>query len=155
MKPHLFTLDKFQFSENYLDVGPVLIMQKNTKKAFDANEEIQVAVSSEDFGGIVTKHYPHALVKIFGTDLKCAMAVQSGQVDTALVSRLVAVGFVKDQFNTLKIATKPLTDEGLKLITLHAVRSNFIKRFDRGLEEIRKSGEYEKLLVKWKLTDSN
>lgn len=154
MESHLFNADKFQFSENYLDTGPVLVIKKNGKDVLKL-KEIQVAVSSEELAALAIEHYPSALVKIYETDLKGLQATESGQVDAALVDQLVAVGYVNDLFRSLQISSEPLNDVGLKLVTLHKSHPPFIKYFNRGLEELKRSGEYEKLLLKWKLAPAS
>jgi len=75
-----------------------------------------------------------------------------GDVDGAVVSLLVAQIFVKNLYNkVLKISSPPLNNEGLRLITITNQNKELIEVFNRGLDECKKRGIYQNLLLKWEL----
>jgi polar amino acid transport system substrate-binding protein len=60
-------------------------------------------------------------------------------------------GIYRDQ---LKIASKPLNNEGLVLIAKNNPESKkLIEQFNEGLEAIQKNGTYTQLLLKWNLSN--
>lgn len=56
--------------------------------------------------------------------------------------------------NQLKIASKPLTNEGLRLIAKNNSESKkLLEQFNEGLKALKKNGTYNQLLLKWGLFD--
>ena len=60
-------------------------------------------------------------------------------------------GIYRDQ---LKIVSKPLTNEGLRLIAKNNPESKkLIEHFNEGLKAMKKNDIYSQLLLKWELVD--
>ena len=54
-------------------------------------------------------------------------------------------------YGKIKIATPPLNNAGLRLVTLQGEHKDLIDTFNRGLTKLRQNGVYDKLLKKWEL----
>lgn len=93
--------------------------------------------------------YPH----IF--DALAALA--NGSLHAVIGSKVLAEIYVSSLYrDKLAIVSAPLSDSGLRLFTLRNEEGMlFIKLFSDGLENLKKSGVYAKLLQKWKLMGSN
>jgi polar amino acid transport system substrate-binding protein len=153
MPPYVFNQKIFDFSELYLATGPVLIVPVGS--AFDSLKKMkgkEVAVLPDTKGAILLEKYPDILIRTYDSIPKALNDVVSGALDGAIVDILSALAYCKDLYHDqLKIVTPPLTNEGLRMIALYGEESDLLKNFNRGLEKLKASGEYEKLLVKWNL----
>lgn len=79
----------------------------------------------------------------------------SGSLDGVVVNAIAAHVYTDSLFKgTVRIATAPLTDEGLRLFVVRGAKGQqLVKAFNQGLERIKANGTYEKLLKKWDLFD--
>ena len=80
--------------------------------------------------------------------------IVDGTVDGAIVDILSAVAYCQDLYQgKLKIVTDPLNNEGLRMLTLKDQAHDFLLHFNHGLEKLKTSGAYDKLLYKWNLKE--
>ena len=156
MPPYIFNQKIFDFSDLYLATGPVLIVPMGSpndslKKMMKGRE---VAVLPDTKGAILLEKYPGILIRPYDSIPKALNDVVSGALDGAIVDMLFALAYCNDLYHDqLKIVTPPLTNEGLRLIVLHKEESDLVKAFNRGLAKLKSSGEYDKLLAKWNLSN--
>lgn len=153
MEPYLFNLQKYDFSDVYLQTGPVVVMRETaTKSEIDKLYEKEIAIFSETEEQTLINLYPDALPRLYDSVPKALVDVAIGSLDGALIEVLEAVGYVADIYKgQLKIATKPLTQAGIKLVALKDQNKHLIKLFNEGLHDLIKDGEYDKLAKKWQL----
>ncbi len=77
-------------------------------------------------------------------------------IDGVILDALKAYAYTEGFYvGRLKVASFPLTDKGLRLISRKDPKSLLlISRFNKGLEKIRKEGVYSELIEKWDLTNT-
>jgi polar amino acid transport system substrate-binding protein len=153
MSPYNFNQQTYDFSDLFLKTGPVLVVST----AFDftslgklAGKEI--AVMPDSAGTVILEKYPGILIRSYDSIAQALNDVNSGELDGALIDLLIASAYCQDLYQgKLKIVTEPLNDAGLRLITLHNQAPELIEAFNDGLESLKSSKEYDKLLKKWNL----
>ena len=112
----------------------------------------EVAVLPRSAAAKLIATCPQILSKNYESVPEALNELVIGEVDGVLVSNIPAISYVSDLYSKrLKIVTEPLDDEGLRLITLHDNNQELLKIFNRGLNRMKQSGQYEELLKKWKL----
>lgn len=155
MPPYLFNEKTYYFSDSYLQTGPVLILPFASKvDAFEklSGKEIAILRGSKD--ALLLEKYPGILIRIYDSLPQAFNDVLKGVIDGAIAPVLIAQSYCTDIYHgELKVATAPLTQEGLRLVTLYSEGDELVQTFNEGLKELRSNGSYEKLLRKWKLTE--
>lgn len=152
---YAFNKQTYDFSELYLLTGPVLIVSADSKiDSLKKTNGKEIAVLPETKGALLVEKFPGAIIRNYDSIPKALNDVVSGAVDGAIIDVLSAVAYCQDLYKgKIKVATDPLTEEGLRLLTLHGEDNSLIRQFNRGLEKLKSSGAYEKLLLKWNLQE--
>ncbi|HEY2810492.1 MAG TPA: transporter substrate-binding domain-containing protein [Rhabdochlamydiaceae bacterium] len=152
---YVFNQKIYDFSELYLATGPVLVVLADSKiKSLKMLKDKEVAVLPDTKGAILLEKYPSIIIRTYDSVTKAFDDLIKGMVDGAIVDVLTAVSYCQDLYQgQLQVATEPLTNEGLRLITLHNQAQDLMEHFNHGLGKIKSSGTYEKLLVKWNLRE--
>lgn len=153
MQPYVFNKEKYDFSENFLETGPVIVMKQTaTSSSVDTLYEKEIAIFSPKQETLVIQRYPDALIRLYDSVATALVDVAIGNIDAALIDSIEAHAYVLDIYKgQLKIVSKPLNDQGIKLVTLAKTNQKLVKIFNDGLEALKKEGEYAKLLKKWGL----
>ena len=153
IEPYAFNLQTYRFSHPYFLLGPVVVL-KETNKLYLENklQEKEIAVFSNQDQQTLMDAYPKVLVRSYGSIPKALTDVTEEVIDGAFLSSILASSYITDIYHGhLEVFTKPFTSKGLRLITSAQSSPQLIDQFNKGLEELKASGEYEKLLIKWKL----
>lgn len=155
LPPYEFNTAIYDFSHNFLDTGPVLIVpegghQTDLKKM--SGEHIGVIAGDpavlllQKHEGLIIRNYPSV------ADL--LEAVANGEIEGALLDRVIAGSYVKDLFaGKLKISGLPLSDAGLHLIVLKGKQPALISQFNKSLTLLKQKKRMQALLRKWQLGD--
>lgn len=150
--PYNFNKDRFDFSESYLLLGPVIIV--NIASNISSIKQLKgkaVGVLS-DANAMLIESLSGALIHQYSSKAQALEDVNTGVLDAALVDNLSAHSYCKNLYqDTLKIGSPPLTNEALRLITVRHKNGFLIKAFNKELHQLQKSGEYQKMLNKWQL----
>lgn len=150
---HNFNLSKFDFSKNFLDLGPVLIIPVNA----DSNDLTKlsnevVGVVKGDPAVLLLQQYPEIIVRKYDSVSDLLNAVAIGSLEGALLDRLTACGYVRDLYaGRLKISSEPLTEAGLHLVSLKGQQKHLIELFDQTLSQLKKQKKLKALQKKWQL----
>jgi polar amino acid transport system substrate-binding protein len=149
--PYNFNQQTFDFSDLYLKTGPVLVVSTSFDfKSMDKLSGKEIAVMPDSTGTIILEKYPGILIRNYDSIAKALNDVNSGEIDGAIIDVLMATSYCQDLYQgKLRIVTEPLNDAGLRLITLHNRAPELIEAFNDGLEKLKASKEYEKLMQKW------
>jgi polar amino acid transport system substrate-binding protein len=153
LPPYNFNEAKYDFSDLYLYTGPVLIV-RNHSPIHSMGQMVgkMVAVSSFSDEALLIENYPEVIVQYYTSAPEALNDIFSDVIDGVLVNFIVAKGYVEDLYrDKIRIASPPLSDEGLRLVTLHGKNQELLTIFNKGLAELRKKGTYDKLLKKWNL----
>lgn len=142
-------LAKYDFSENFLELGPVLIVpakaQKNTLEKLGSD---LVGIVTNDRSEQILAKYPGIVIRNYPSIPELLDAVAKGEIEGALLAQIPALNYVSDLYaDVLEIAGAPLTDAGIHLVG----PKGGINAFNKNLNSLRKKKVLEKLQEKWAL----
>jgi ABC-type amino acid transport substrate-binding protein len=154
LNPNILNEKKYSFSEPFYLTGPVLVVPVKSK-ATSINELYTVGIVRGYSLPPGVTNSPKTSVIPFDNINFALSELTFGNIDGFLLDSIDAYAYVKGYYSgKLKVVTPPLDKEGLRLVTLNKFFGNeLVKIFDQGLESIRKSKQYHKLLDKWELID--
>jgi len=161
LQPNFFNRNQYVFSDLFFELGLVLVVRQNSMVT--SLKDLQgksLGISTSSFpiinaireGGAYSYNI-HLVVYdnvIQGLDM-----LENGSIDGIITHTSSAYSLIKT-FNkdSLKVATAPFTDEGLRLITLKDGGSEaLIEDFNQALKKLKDNGVYAKLIIKWDLID--
>jgi polar amino acid transport system substrate-binding protein len=153
LPPYTFNCVRYDFSELYLPSGPVLILPLGSP--YHTLKDIknkQIAVLANSPGVLILEAYPNISILSCESEGDIINQLQSGQASGALLPLLSARSYTRGSFKgQFAIASHPLNNEGLRLITKKKQNTTLIRKFNKVLKQMKKDGRYEKLLEEWKL----
>lgn len=155
--PYVFNQKLYDFSELYLSTGPVLVVPlDSTITSLKQIKGTEIAVLPETRGALLLEKYPGVIIRTYDSIPKALNAMIQGTLDGAIVDVLSAVAYCRDLYqDQLHIITEPLNTEGLRMLVVHDQAPELLFHFNRGLEKLKSSGVYDKLLIKWGLKNAN
>ena len=153
MTPRTFLERTYTFSDPILHIGPVLIVKDGVKvSALGQMNGREVAVDTLSSEAVLLERFPGVIVQYYYSIPDGLDDVIAGIYDGVLVNYIQATSYVRDlYFGKVKIATPPLNDAGIRLLTLNGDNTELVEVFNRGLDKLRSNGKLEKLLKKWEL----
>lgn len=156
LRPYLFFEKTYTFSELFLMTGPVLVVSKDfTKPSLSNLDGKIVGIIQGSNSALILEKYPQIIQRTYSFAPDVLEAVSTDAIDAAIVDLLTAQAFTQNLFQgRLKIGSPPLTQEGLRLISLQGASSNLIFRFNRGLKKLKENGAYAELMKKWGLSET-
>jgi polar amino acid transport system substrate-binding protein len=153
--PNAFIKDKYLISSPIYNAGPVLVVKDSSaaKSLADLNgKAVGIKMGSSqafDVGRDASLLVGYESMINALEDLE--NNVISGVVMEAELAQIYTEGFYKGK---LKIASAPLTDLGLRLVTKNNENGRFlIENFNNGLKKAEHEGIFENLIKKWGLTN--
>jgi polar amino acid transport system substrate-binding protein len=159
LQPNYLNENWLLSSEPYFLIGPVLIISLTTPiKEWKEKRKKIVGIPNQ------TAHSALLLslekdssiqIKIYHDILPALADLSEGRIDGAIFPAIPAYTYVHTFYkNELKIASLPLTNEGIRLVARKdKVGEKLIKQFNEGLETLRQNGTYHQLLEHWGLID--
>lgn len=153
MDPYIFNTAKYDFSSNYLDLGPVLLLPIAAKPTSlsDMNGHL-IGVITADPAALLLETHPTIIIRNFSTIPDLLNAVVNGDIQGALLDWIPAVNFTSDLFaGKLKISGSPMNDKGLHLVALKG-QHYLVKVFNKNLDALKRKKTFDALLKKWQLT---
>lgn len=141
---------KYDFSKNFLDLGPVLVVSYGSEKAtLTQLSGDMVGIITGDPSELLLAKHPTIIIRYYSTIPDLLNAVAKGDIDAALLNQIPAVNFISDLYaGVLSIAGKPLTDQGIHLVG----PKGGIHSFNKNLEALRKRKTLDELQKKWELS---
>lgn len=155
MQPYLFYQKIYDFSDLYLPTGPTLVIpiSSSIQSLKDMGGK-EVAIQRNSNTALILEKYPDIIQRTYDSIPTALTDVANGTIDGAIVDILTAYAFCSDLYQgQLKIGLPPLTQEGIRLITLHDKSPRLIEAFNGGLETLKDNGTYAKLIKKWNLSE--
>lgn len=161
MQPNFLNQNKYLFSELIFQLGPVLIVRKDSTATSLADMQKKMIGIPNGFNFIfntIKKSGANAynmFVIPYANMNKALESLDRNQMDGIIMDVLPAYAYIEGFYSDkLKVVTPPLNDEGLRLVTLKDQESQeLINEFNQALETLKKNGTYDKLLSKWNLID--
>lgn len=150
--PVLMNRLKYRFSDSLYLVGPVLLVRTNSK--IQSLDELTNRFVGIQRGSSLSFDTPFPDAKIVPYDsITTALAeLEERKIDALIMDSMQAYVQIQGLYYTgkIKIVTAPLTQKGLRLITLDEARYNeLFDAFDKALSSLKKNGVYEELLNRW------
>lgn len=143
----------YDFSTPYLYVGPVLVVRCGSPiKSLDQMAGGEVAIPLDSRMRLLAAQIPHVVIRSYLSNVLALNALDQGRADGALIEALTAYAYVRDLYEgQLCVTTPPLTEDGLRLVTLKGEEEEFQERFQKGLKKVIENGTYAALAKKWGL----
>ncbi len=147
--PYEFNKAKYDFSSNFLDLGPVLIVPTQSKHTgLNEMDGALVGLIMNDPAIALVAQYPGVIIRTYSSIPALLSGLAAGEISGAVLPRIPAVNYVGDLYaSSLKIVSHPMTDAGLKLVVLKGKMGPF----NRHLEALKGNKTLEKLMKKWEL----
>lgn len=149
MPPYEYNMAKYDFSSNYLDLGPVLIFANDAAQTDLSKMEGElVGIIANDPSILILQKHPTLIVRNYNSIPDLLNGVANGEVQVAILDRVPAINYVSDLYaGKLKIVGGPMNDKGLHLVSMKGRG----KGFSKTLESLRKKKTLDALLKKWGL----
>jgi len=153
MQPYLFYEKMYDFSDLFLMTGPVLVVPaSNMANSLEELSGKEIGIQRTSNAALILEKYPVVIERSYDSIPQALNDVRNGIIDGAIVNLLAAQAFIGDLYQgQLRIATPPLSDEGLRLIAQHGQSPQLMKTFNRGLKRLQDDGTYASLAKKWGL----
>lgn len=153
MPAYNFNLAKYEFSDSFLDLGPVLVVPSNANYSdLKSLSGELVGVITGDPAVLVIEEYPEVIIRGYNAIPDLLTAVANGDIEAAVLDRLHALSYVRDLYaGRLKIATAPMTSLGLRTVAPKKESTKFIRLFNQALEQMKKKKTLDALQKKWNL----
>jgi polar amino acid transport system substrate-binding protein len=155
--PTAWNKEQYEFSDPFYLVGPVLIVPiDSTIHSIAEMEGKTLGIRSGSSVVFDVATIPSIIIIPYDNINQSLDNLRDNQIDGVILPTLLAQVYVKTFYNTtLKIATPPLTNEGLRLVTRKEPRfASLISRFNNGLKKVKENGTYNELLYKWGLSNT-
>ncbi len=156
LPPYEFNLALYDFSHNFLDIGPVLIVPEGGPKSdLDKMSGEHIGVIAGDPAVLILQKHEGLIVRNYHSIADLLEAVANGEIEGALLNRVLAGSYVSDLFaGKLKIAGPPLSDAGLHLIVIKGKQPYLVAQFNKSLTLLKKKKRLQALLRKWQLGET-
>lgn len=153
MMPTLMNEQKYNFSEPFYLLGPVLVVRIDSditslKDLSGRYMGVQRGMSL-NFDQLL----PNTIITPFDNATAAFAALESNKIDAVIMDSLQAYVQIQGIYSrTVHIVSKPFNKEGLRLITLKNPKfDELFTIFDRSINDLIENGKYAELLNKWKL----
>lgn len=155
LQPNPVNRKQYAFSDPFYLLGPVIVVPKNSevKSMQDLNGKI-LGIESGALQVFNIPEPPDIVIIPYDTVSTALDKLDSDVIDAVIMDVLRAYVFTEGFYSgRLKVATSPLNERGLRLISRNDPNSLlFVSQFNDALEKMKESGRYEELLDKWGLT---
>lgn len=157
MTPNIVNSKQYLFSDPYYLIGPVLIVRKNSpvKNLKDLEGRV-LGIESGRLQVYNMAEPPDTVMIPYDTAAEALESLSENVIDGVILDALRAYvwteGFYQGQ---LKVITSPLTNRGLRLVTLNEPEGiKLISLFNAGLKKVQEEGRYLELIQKWSLVNT-
>ncbi len=141
-------------SNPYLLTGPVLVVTAESKVSSIkeiGNATVGVLINSDAI--LEVQKFPNILMKTYPSPALALRSLSRGEVSGVVIDALIAYAFCHNMFKSeIQIVGEPLTNKGLRLVTLKGKSEGMVKKFNSALKELKDKGIYQNLRKKWRLT---
>lgn len=153
LPPYNFHVAQYDFSENFLNLGSVLIVPVGSSHVDLAQMQGElVGVLLGDSASLQMQKYPNVILRNYESIPDLLDSLVEGEIGGALLDRLSAVRYIRGLYEgKLMIARSLMDKEGLRLIALKGKQDALVKIFNKSLRVFKKKKKLEALLKKWEL----
>ena len=145
---------KYAFSDPYYRYGAVLVTNKGSSiRSLLDLEEKRLGVKRTSPLLYRLKLNCQVTIIPYTNELAALHALSENKLDAVIVEQLLTYLYYGALYpDQLEVATQPLTNEGLRLMTFKR-DSELVDRFNAGLKNLKENGTYDSLLLKWDIYD--
>jgi polar amino acid transport system substrate-binding protein len=146
----------YSFSEPYFPLGPVLIISaKNPLKGWNEKAIKLIGIQPNSSYQLNLDKDPTIQLRLYDNILNALSDLDDRRIDGVIFPAIPAYIYTQTFYEgKLKIATSPLTNESLRLVTLKTENGEeLVKLFNDGLKNIQANQTYHKLLNQWGFLD--
>lgn len=157
-EPNYLNERQLLFSEPYFLTGPVLIIPSVTPvDGWNEKRKKIIAIPASSPHLLNMEQDPSIQVKLYHDILLALADLNEKRIDGAVFPVLPASTYITTFYkNELKIATLPLTSEGVRLVALNnPTGESLVKSFNSGLSLLKEKGTYQELLERWGLINTD
>lgn len=152
--PDLIAKGSYLFSDPYYTFGSVIVVRSDS--GITSLKDLQNKIIAVNRGSSVLFHLQVAssiIITPYDSPTYILNELMLNRIDAVIMDQFTAYAFLSEFFrNKLKVASLPITNEGLRLVTLKNKKGEeLIKEFNEGLRLLKENGTYESLLKKWDL----
>jgi len=157
LPPNVINRKRYRFSDPFYLVGPVLVVREDSDIA--SLKDMEGKILGIESGALQVYRIaepPDVVIIPYDSAATALEYLDDNVIDGVLLDALRAHVWAEGFYaGRLKVATSPLTNRGLRLITRNTAEDLlWISRFDEGLKQIKESKEFDQLLNKWGLIDT-
>jgi ABC-type amino acid transport substrate-binding protein len=136
---YLFNKDLYNFSNVFLNTGPMLVVSKKSKikKLSHLYGKIVAITQNDELILLAKQKFPKVIVRDFSSDARSLNAVIDNRADAAIIFSIPAGSYLNETYDNQFRILKYLSDDGLKLITLKD-NEYLIRVFNRGVKNLEK-----------------
>jgi polar amino acid transport system substrate-binding protein len=154
-----YLADQYLSSQPIYKLGLVLIVQRDSNvtsakemkgKTVGISSTSPLVINAIRQGGV----NPYDVTFVTYNNMNRGLeALSKGSIDGVVLEALPAYTLVNALYvGKLKVATGPLTEEGIRLVTLNTPSSEvLVNDVNTALQTLKENGTYDKLLLKWNL----
>lgn len=154
LMPYEFNRAQYDFSESFISLGAVLIVPAGSKiLGLQDMGGKRIGLIQGDEAAVLLQPYPSVLVSdVYTSTPQLLEAVTAGNVQGALLNRIPAANYLEDLFSgKLQIASSPLTEQGIRLLTIKGLHPKFLSQWNECMNTLEKEGKLSKMRAKWQL----
>lgn len=143
--------EKFDFSTPVLMLGPVLVVKEESdiKKLNDLKGS-KVGLSAFDRSVLIAQKVPTLQIQLYQSMPEALKDLSQGKIEGVLMGTLQAHALVYHLYSgKLRIATPPLSDDAVRLVTLKGKGKPLVSLFNHGVKKLKKSGYYARLRLEY------
>ena len=157
VEPTNFREAKMEFSEVFLETGPVLVVRESSKIAsIEKIKKLQIGVVGDHLANLVSRKAKEAYITPYVSIAEALNDLSEGQISGVVMNRIHAFGYVNNLYQSkLKIIGDSLSDDGLRVVTMKDNPTHLIKVFHKGWQKLKEEGMIKSLLNKWHLIETN
>lgn len=144
--------ERLLFSPPFFLTGPVLIIPLAAPlEGWNEKGKKIIGISHDSHLASTLEQDPTIQIKIYHDILKALTDLIERNIDGAIFPAIPSYTYVNAFYKTeLKIATLPLTDEGVRLVVQNNEQGKeLLELFNKGLTSLKENGTFTKLLDSW------
>jgi polar amino acid transport system substrate-binding protein len=129
----------YNFSNPIITLGPVLVVKKNSSiSSLDDLQGKVLGISPYNNSILIAQKVPRIIIKNYRSMGRAIVDLDRGCLDGVLIDIMEAKSFLESgPFSDLTIATPPLNDRGIRLITLKGQNKKLISLVNSQLKNYR------------------
>jgi ABC-type amino acid transport substrate-binding protein len=157
LEPNSIHQKNYLFSNPILLLGFVLITQsKEPMEGWNELRQKIIGITHDSSARLHLEKDSTVHLKFYDTDLQALSDLRASKIDGVICPLMPAHAYTKNLFpGSLKISSKPLDDEGTRMVALNNEKGKtLIEKFNQGLEQTIKDGTFRELIKQWGLVEA-